>query len=170
MSVDDPDLTFLKNRGVGNMTAAQLMEGVEGLKSISEEEKESSETSPSVSHDKGRNHVVTNGTVAHLDADEFAPEDGTLDGLKDSKIDQISSQYPSGKSRNGLSAIWKIFMVCFICVLLSLFFVAIIVIELDMDMTKRMRQIPEVVYFQFEIYEPFKSYMRAKLHSIEQFH
>lgn len=64
---------------------------------------------------------------------------------------------------------WKIFIVCFICVIVALLLVAIMVIELDVDLCRRMRHIPEVEYFQYEVYQPFKSYMKAKLHGIEHF-
>jgi hypothetical protein len=101
----------------------------------------------------------------------FAPVYNSSDGtetevLRDSKIDQISSVF-SGKTQNNLQAIFKVFVVCFVCVIVALLFVAIVAIEMDVDMCRRMRRIPEVEYFQFEVYEPFKNFMREKFHKLE---
>ncbi|XP_021961283.1 FERM domain-containing protein 5 isoform X2 [Folsomia candida] len=88
------------------------------------------------------------------------------EALRETKIDNLSSL---GKPKHGFAAMWKIFIVCFICVIVALLLVAIMVIELDVDLCRRMRHIPEVEYFQYEVYQPFKSYMKAKLHGIEHF-
>jgi hypothetical protein len=91
--------------------------------------------------------------------------DGTVDEkvLRDSKIDHISSNSLGKRPQGSLLSIWKVFIVCFVCVLLALFFVAVLSIEVDLDICRRMRRIPEVEYFQLEIYEPVKHFFRENV-------
>lgn len=63
-------------------------------------------------------------------------------------------------------SIWKVFVVCVMCVLVALLFVAILAIELDIDICQKMRRIPEVELFQTEVYEPVKYFIRDKIHNI----
>jgi hypothetical protein len=99
--------------------------------------------------------------------------------LRESRIDQIGSQAatplvansigvtqpPSKKTSQAILSIGKIFIVCLICVLIALISVAIIAIEVDVDICRKMRRIPEVELFQNELYEPIKYFFYNKFHS-----
>ncbi|CAL8138228.1 unnamed protein product [Orchesella dallaii] len=96
--------------------------------------------------------------------------------LRDSKIDQVASisSVSSSASSYGkrsqapqgaLLSVWKVFVVCFICVLIALLFVAILAIEIDIDICRKMRRIPEVEIFQTEVYEPLKRFISNKIFS-----
>lgn len=75
----------------------------------------------------------------------------------------------SVKPMPGFATILKIFIVCFFCVMLSLLIVAVTVIEMDTDLCRRMRHIPEVEFFQYEMYDPFKTFVRAKYAALETY-
>jgi len=87
--------------------------------------------------------------------------------LRESKIDHITSPGLGRRPQGSILSIWKVFIVCFICVLLALFFVAVLSIEVDLDICRRMRKIPEVEYFQLEIYEPLKNFFRESFVGIK---
>ena len=82
--------------------------------------------------------------------------------LKESRI----SSHSSKASHSMVVTIWKIFLVCFACVLIALLLVAILAIEVDVDLFVRIRRMPEVEIFQTELYDPFKGFVREKFHKI----
>lgn len=109
-----------------------------------------------------------------------APEGGCLPtdekSLRESKIDQVASISPTSVSHShfgkrpqphqgALLSVWKVFIVCFICVLIALLLVAILAIEIDIDICQKMRRIPEVEIFQSEVYDPLKRLISDKLRS-----
>lgn len=111
-----------------------------------------------------------------------APEGACLSAeekiLRESKIDQVASLSPSSASgyhhyskrshppQGALLSVWKVFIVCFICVLIALLFVAILAIEIDVDICRKMRRIPEVEIFQTEVYDPLKRFIHDKIRGV----
>ncbi|CAG7786897.1 unnamed protein product [Allacma fusca] len=91
------------------------------------------------------------------------------DRLKESRINQASSLVVPGQLKSSPSmivSVWKIFLVCLACVLIALLLVAILAIEVDVDICRKMRRIPEVEIFQTELYEPLKYFLRDKFHNL----
>lgn len=107
----------------------------------------------------------------------LSAEDKTL---RESKIDQVASissastpvsttVYYGKRShppQGALLSVWKVFIVCFICVLIALLLVAILAIEIDVDICRKMRRIPEVEIFQSEVYDPLKRFVQDKIRSV----
>jgi len=86
------------------------------------------------------------------------------DRLRDSKIGHIGDK----KSSGALISIFKIFLVCFFCVLIALVVVAILSIEMDIEICQKMRTIPEVEVFQKEVYDPLKGFVHEKIQDISK--
>lgn len=97
--------------------------------------------------------------------------------LRESKIDQVASLSSTAVStsyygkrsqpaQGALLSVWKVFIVCFVCVLIALLLVAILAIEIDVDICRKMRRIPEVEIFQTEVYDPLKRFVRDKIRRV----